>query len=69
MDIDKLIKYESGEMNDEEQMEFFASLIKDGTCWNLQGHYGRCAKNYIDNGFISIRGEITDAGRNAIEQY
>lgn len=56
--VDQIIEYEGGEMNDTDTLEFFASLIKDGTCWSLQGSYGRTASSLIENGFISKKGEI-----------
>lgn len=41
--IDKIIKYEQGEMNKEEIFEFFTELVETGLIWQLQGHYGRTA--------------------------
>ena len=56
--IDKIMDYESGEMTQDEMIEMFAEMIKDGSVWSLQGHYGRTAKSLIDNGIISAQGEI-----------
>lgn len=59
MDIaSKIIKYEANEMTIEEEVVFFAELIKSGLCWNLQGYYGRTAKQYIEDGVISTEGKI-----------
>jgi len=49
-DVDKIIKYESGGMPEDEEVEFFQELINTGECWRLQGHYGRTAMMYINAG-------------------
>jgi hypothetical protein len=36
----------------------FADLIATGLAWQLQGRYGREAKAYIDNGLISVQGDV-----------
>ena len=56
--VDLIIKFEEGETNKEETLKLFSHLIKTGLCWNLQGHYGRTAKNLIDNNIITDKGEI-----------
>ena len=53
--IDKIIKYEEGEMNDEETIDFFQELINTGMAWTLQGHYGRTAQEFIYNGDCQIK--------------
>lgn len=58
MDIDLMIRYESGEASDEETLELFSDLIKNGQAWTLQGHYGRTAKALIEGGYISREGKI-----------
>jgi len=50
--VDKIMAYESGEMNETEIISFFQELLDSGLCWKLQGHYGRTAKNLLDNGLI-----------------
>jgi hypothetical protein len=60
MNIDTLIAYESGELNDADTIAFFANLIKTKTAWSLQGHYGRIASAMIDAGFVSPEGEVTE---------
>ena len=49
-DVNKIIAYESGEMTEEEVIEFFQSLIDEGIVWQLQGSYGRKARGLIDQG-------------------
>jgi len=48
-----IIRYEDGEMSHDEAVEFFQRLINSGLCWQLQGHYGRTAKDLIDEGVCS----------------
>lgn len=63
--IDKIIAYESGELDDGEIIDLFAELVKSGMAWQLQGSYGRQAKALIDAGIISRRGEILSYGEEA----
>lgn len=60
MNIDKMMAYESGELNDAETINFFADLVKTKMAWSLQGSYGRMASAMIDAGFISPEGEVTE---------
>ena len=54
----KIIDYESGELSPEETLELFSELVKSGQAWALQGHYGRIAQDFIDNGFLDRNGNI-----------
>lgn len=67
--VNDLMAYESGEMNDPEVVQFFARLIRTGMAWSLQGHYGRTATTFLEQGFIDPDGEITERGQDAINQY
>jgi len=60
MNINTLMAYESGELNEAETINFFADLVKTKMAWSLQGHYGRIASAMIDAGFISPEGEVTE---------
>ena len=51
--VDSIIRYENGELQDTEIIEFFQDLIDSGTAWQLQGAYGRTAKTLIDLGYCS----------------
>lgn len=53
--IDRLIAYESGELDEDEEIEFFQELIDTGLAWQLQGHYGRRARYLLDEGFCQER--------------
>lgn len=56
--VSRIIKYESGELNERETLRLFAYLIKSGLVWKLQGHYGRTAASLIEAGIISENGRI-----------
>jgi hypothetical protein len=56
--VSKIIAFESGELSAEETLELFSELVKNGQAWTLQGHYGRTAKDFIDNGFLDRNGNI-----------
>jgi hypothetical protein len=56
--VDKVIAYESGEMSNNEALEFFSELVKDGLAWTLQGCYGRMAHDLIQNEYLNVSGKI-----------
>jgi hypothetical protein len=59
MDItSKIIAYECGDLNDMECIELFSELVKNGMAWSLQGHYGRAAKQLIDQRILHSDGNI-----------
>jgi hypothetical protein len=49
--VDQIIRYESGEMSEEETVDFFQELIDTGLAWKLQGSYGRMAQALIAAGY------------------
>lgn len=51
--IDRLIAYESGELDDDATVELFQELVNSGAAWTLQGHYGRTAQALIDAGYVT----------------
>lgn len=51
---DRIIAYESGDLDDDQAIELFQELVDSGLAWKLQGHYGRVARALIDEGFIQI---------------
>lgn len=55
---DKLIAYENDELDLKDTLHLFGQLIKTGLAWELQGHYGRTARAYIDAGYITEKGTV-----------
>ncbi len=51
--VDRIIAYEQGELDTEATVSLFQELINSGLAWQLQGHYGRTAKELIDNGYCT----------------
>lgn len=51
--VDSIIRYENGEMDEYELLEFFQHLIDTGMAWQLQGHYGRTAMSLIEDGYCT----------------
>lgn len=68
MNVDNIIAYESGELNDMQTLELFSELIATGSAWSLQGHYGRTASALIDRGLITTDGQITEYAWEIINQ-
>jgi hypothetical protein len=50
-----IIAYETGELDHEEVVELFQHLVDTGLAWQLQGHYGRTARQLIDCGYVNPR--------------
>ncbi len=49
--LDKMMLFESGELDFEGIIELFQDLIDSGLVWQLQGSYGRAARSLIDEGW------------------
>lgn len=56
--VSYIIDYESGNLSDEDTLSLFSKLVKDGTAWTLQGHYGRTASALIEAGWLDRNGNI-----------
>lgn len=56
--VDKIMRWESGQMSDSEMVRFFGQLVKSGMAWKLQGMYGRQASRLIDAGYIDAKGNV-----------
>lgn len=48
--VDDIIRFEDGEMSEEEVITFIQDGINRGWVWQLQGSYGRLAANLIASG-------------------
>ena len=48
----KIKAYEQGDLSDEETVVFFQEMLDTGLVWKLQGHYGRRATHFLDQGLI-----------------
>lgn len=59
IDIDQIIAFEQNELTERQAIKMFAELIRTGQVWQLQGHYGRTARELIDEGLITPDGTIT----------
>jgi polyhydroxyalkanoate synthesis regulator phasin len=53
--VDKMIAYESGDMNEEESIEFFQELLDRRLINSLQGNYQRTAATLLELGHIELR--------------
>ncbi|QAY15973.1 hypothetical protein SEA_JANUS_69 [Streptomyces phage Janus] len=53
-----LMSFEADELEIDEVVDLFATLIRSGMAWTLQGSYGRTAQALIDEGIVSPGGEV-----------
>lgn len=51
--IDTIMRYEQGDLDEDEVIELFQGLVDSGQAWELQGHYGRTAASLLDAGLIT----------------
>lgn len=56
--VESIIRYEEGDMDEAEALQFFGFLIRTGVAWELQGSYGRGAAALIRDGLVSPQGEV-----------
>jgi len=50
--IDKIIAYENGELDENEVIALFQDGVDKGWVWQLQGAYGRQAAALIQEGLV-----------------
>ena len=51
--IDDIMRYEDGQMDEQETIEMFQKLVNSGLAFQLQGSYGRTAVALIEAGYIT----------------
>lgn len=52
-DLEDFMRFEDGNMDEEEAVALFQRLIDSGLAWSLQGSYGRTARSLIDAGLCT----------------
>lgn len=57
-----LIDFETGQLDDETTIKFFQYLIDTGLAWQLQGFYGRTAKDLIASGYCFRADDLNRPG-------
>ncbi len=55
MNVDFIIRFENGDLSDDELVSGFQSMIDDGSVWTLQGMYGITATMLINTGLCHAR--------------
>lgn len=56
--MQRVIEYETEEHSLEWIVQLFADLVATGLAWQLQGRYGREARAMIDEGVITVQGDV-----------
>lgn len=57
MEVDDIIAFEEGDMDQNEEIRLMQDLVDTGQAWRLQGSYGRAAMGMIEAGLITL-GEV-----------
>lgn len=63
-DLGAMMAFEEGDLGTGATLDLFASLVRSGLAWSLQGFYGRTAADLIDRDFLTPDGEVTDLGHD-----
>jgi len=52
--ISRIIAYEEGGLDEQDELDLFAELVGTGTIYSLQGCYQRQARDMISAGLIDV---------------
>ncbi len=55
-----IIRFEGGGMEEDEVIVLFQGLVDTGLAWQLQGFYGRTARDLINAGLVRMPGTRGD---------
>jgi hypothetical protein len=50
----RILAYENGELDLDDTIALFQELVNSGIAWELQGHYGRTAMEFVRAGYITL---------------
>jgi hypothetical protein len=65
--IDRIIAFETGELDEEQSLTLLQEMVDDGTVWKFQGSWGRTAADLLNRGVLRFPEQRThDYYGNAI---
>lgn len=68
--LDMIIAFEQGELDEDGVVELFQGLVDTGLAWQLQGFYGRTARDLIEAGLVTRKeGSVTQEGSFRIREH
>ena len=56
--VEAIMLYEADELNQRQDIELIAYLVKNNIIQKLQGHYNRVVNVYINSGILDKKGNI-----------
>ena len=60
--IDYIIDFESGDLEDDKTIALFQYLVDTGLAWSMQGSYGRTARSLIEAGLVYRANDLNRPG-------
>lgn len=72
--VGDIIRFEMGEMSEDEVIQLFQRLVDSRLAWQLQGSYGRMAERLITAGLVTVacampEQGLTDAEMEKLEEH
>lgn len=52
--VNQIMAFESGQLDEQETIDFVQSLVTSGTIYHLQGSYQRLAEQLIEAGLVDV---------------